>query len=170
MCVKALRLRSSHPNIFTSQIFAFCIFASASYLRTFASQILTSQIFISYIFISADRRISDLHIFYPLMCVTSAHLHIQDPHVPDFQSCLVFSHLHHICASSFLRSLHFHFHRQIFMFGNHIFCLYIFGSSSRSHTIQSHHLQNSCLQLDIFTSSKLYIFKHHLLALGPTIV
>ena len=56
------------------------------------------------------------------------------------------------------------------MFGNRIFCLYIFGSSSRSHTALLYHLQDSYLQLDIFAFSKFYIFKHHLFVLGPTAV
>ena len=100
-----LRPRSSHSNIFASQIFAFCIFASTSHLRTFTPEILTFQIFISYIFISADRRILDLHIFWLLsshlrhMCATS---HLRSSHLRS--SYLISSHLRHICTSSYLRS------------------------------------------------------------------
>ena len=122
------------------------VVASASHLRSFTSQILTSQAFISYIFISADRHISDLHVLYFFICITSVHLRISDLYIFTF-----------IFRFSYFETT---------------FCLHIFGCSSLNHTVLFYHLQDFIvlyLQFGIFTSSKLYIFKHNLLALGPTV-
>ena len=150
-----LRLRSSHPQIFTSRISHLACshlrhICALSHLRSshlrfsyFTSSypliiIFAPQIFISYIFMSADLRISDFHIFYHRMCITSAHLHISDPNTSEDRHILY----PRICITSAI------FISQIFISNLCIFtfifrssyfettsCLHIFGSSSRSHTV-----------------------------------
>ena len=112
------------------------------------------------------------------------HLHIRrSSHLRSWY--LLSSHLRHICAPSHLRSSHLRSsyifasasHLRIFIFqiftssfsssDRHIylettFCLRIFGPSSRSHNVLFYHLRDFTmlyLQVDFFTSSKLYIFK-----------
>ena len=132
-----LQLRFSHPNIFASQIFAFCIFASASHLRTFTPQIVTSQIFIFYTFTSADRRISDLHI----SSIVAFASHVRNFTSQILTSQIVLSYI--FASASHLRI----FISQIFKSSDfHILkttsCLHIFGSSSSSRTVLFYHLQD----------------------------
>ena len=93
--------------------------------------------------------------------------HLRSSHLRS--SYLISSHLHHICASSFLRS-------YIFTFIVRFSCLetayLVFTSSDFHHVVTRSYLIifKIHIYLDIFTSSKLYIFEHHLLALGPTVV
>ena len=71
------------------------------------------------------------------------------------------SHLHHICASSYFRSLFQIFTSSLSPSGLHILkttsCLHIFGSSSRSRTVLSYHLQDFIMQLFLQVYNLIYV-------------
>ena len=90
-------------------------------------------------------------ILYHRICVTCAHLHISDPHTSDrrivsyiFASA---SHLRIFISQIFISDLYIF----TFIFRSSNFettsCLHTFGSSSRSHTVLSYHLQDFIIQL-----------------------